>query len=221
MPYTPTTWTDETPATTPIKYKITDDTAGVLADSAKIEVVTSVTAGTPLDATRLNKLEQGVVDATDTADTALAEAQQLAADHVIHGARVYHNTAQTIATGVTTALAFNAERYDTGGVHSTVTDTSRLTAPAAGVYVITGHVTWAANATGNRTLYLMVNGTTNIAIQRGVSPEAAAWSQSIATLFELQAGDYVELVVRHTADVSLAVASVANSSPEFAMQRIG
>jgi hypothetical protein len=43
MPYTKTTWTDEIPASTPVKYKVTDDVLGIVASSAKIEVVTSVT----------------------------------------------------------------------------------------------------------------------------------------------------------------------------------
>ena len=54
--YEPTVWVNETPQTTPIKYKITDDSAGVVAASAKIELVTPVTPGTPVDATRLNKI---------------------------------------------------------------------------------------------------------------------------------------------------------------------
>lgn len=64
--YDPTVWENETPQTTPIKYKITDDTEGVLANSAKIELVTPVTPGTPLDATRMNKIEQGIEAVTDS-----------------------------------------------------------------------------------------------------------------------------------------------------------
>jgi hypothetical protein len=63
--YSPTTWADEVPASTPVKYKITDDIGGVLADSAKIELVTSVTPGTPLNAANLNHIEQGIEDAQD------------------------------------------------------------------------------------------------------------------------------------------------------------
>lgn len=61
MPYTPTNWTNEVPQSSPVKYKITDDSAGVVAASAKIELVTPVTPGTPVDATRMNKIEQGIV----------------------------------------------------------------------------------------------------------------------------------------------------------------
>ena len=64
--YEPTVWVNETPQTTPVKFKITDDTEGVLANSAKIELVTPVTPGTPLDATRMNKIEQGIEAVTDS-----------------------------------------------------------------------------------------------------------------------------------------------------------
>ena len=74
MPYTPTTWQDETPASTPIKYKITDDSSGVLGNSAKIELVTSVTPGTPINATNLNKMENGIQTAQSTAETGVTNA---------------------------------------------------------------------------------------------------------------------------------------------------
>lgn len=60
MTYTPQTWENEVPATTPVKYTIIDDTAGVIAASASIELVTEVTPGTPLDAARMNHIEQGI-----------------------------------------------------------------------------------------------------------------------------------------------------------------
>ena len=70
MPYTPTVWTDEVPASTPVKYKITDDSDGIIANSAKIELVTSVTAGTALNAANFNKLEAAVEDAVTIAESA-------------------------------------------------------------------------------------------------------------------------------------------------------
>lgn len=72
--YTPTTWVDEIPASSPVKYKITDDTGGVIANSAKIETVTEITAGTAVNAANLNKLESGVAAAQTAADTAVVAA---------------------------------------------------------------------------------------------------------------------------------------------------
>lgn len=65
MSYTPTTWANEAPSETPVKYQIVDDVSGEIAGSATIDLVTSVTAGTPLNSTNLNKIEQGITDAHD------------------------------------------------------------------------------------------------------------------------------------------------------------
>lgn len=80
MPYTKTVWSDEVPVTTPVKYQITDDTAGEIAASAEIALVTSVTPGTPLNASNLNKLETGVETAQAAAEAAQADADAAQAD---------------------------------------------------------------------------------------------------------------------------------------------
>ena len=72
MPYTKTIWADEVPASTPIKYKVTDDSLGVVASSAKLELVTGVTAGTPLTALNMNKIETGIETAQAGVDAMLA-----------------------------------------------------------------------------------------------------------------------------------------------------
>lgn len=67
MPYTKTNWTDEVPASTPVKYKISQVSDGDIATDATIELVTSVTPGTPVNASNLNKQEQAISDAYDFA----------------------------------------------------------------------------------------------------------------------------------------------------------
>jgi hypothetical protein len=62
--YTPTTWTNDTPHASPVKYQIIDDSNGHLGDSATIAPVTTIDAGTPVDATHLNKMETGIQVAT-------------------------------------------------------------------------------------------------------------------------------------------------------------
>lgn len=74
MPYSKTTWTDEVPASTPIKYAITGDVEGELSASATIEIVTSVTAGTAVNATNLNKIETGIETAQAAAEAAQSTA---------------------------------------------------------------------------------------------------------------------------------------------------
>ena len=58
MAYTPTTWTDEIPGETPVKYVIT----GANSDCT-IDLKTAPTVGTPVNATNLNHIEQGIATA--------------------------------------------------------------------------------------------------------------------------------------------------------------
>jgi hypothetical protein len=138
------------------------------------------------------------------------------------GARVYHNANQSIANNTLTALALNQERYDDAAFHDTVTNNSRLTIPAGmgGKYSITGHVDWAANADANeRSVAIRLNGTIYIAFQSVPSINSASVSTrlSVATIYELAATDYVELVVRQQSGGALNLLASVNFSPEFAI----
>src|SRR5262249_39512672 len=75
-------------------------------------------------------------------------------------ARVYNSAAISIANNTTTALTFDSERYDNGGLHSASANTDRLTVPITGLYAFGACIQWASNATGIRLFALTVNGTT-------------------------------------------------------------
>lgn len=60
MTYSKTIWTNEVPATTPVKYAIIGDVEGEISASATIAPVTSITPGTALNAANLNHIEDGV-----------------------------------------------------------------------------------------------------------------------------------------------------------------
>src|SRR4051794_16526480 len=56
---------------------------------------------------------------------------------VLPSCAVYNDAAQSIPDGALTALTFNTEHFDTDSIHSTSSNTSRLTCQTAGIYVIT------------------------------------------------------------------------------------
>lgn len=134
-------------------------------------------------------------------------------------ARVFNSATISITTsGTAQALTFNSERWDIGGTHSTASLTSRLTVPSGGdgVYAIGGSARFAANATGDRQLQILVNATTPIAIQAVPTSSASADTiLTIETLYRLVAGDYVELYARQTAGAALNITFAVNYSPEF------
>lgn len=137
------------------------------------------------------------------------------------GARVYNNANISIGNATNTILTFNSERWDTtAGIHSLVTNTSRLTCPIAGKYLIGGNVRWDANATGVRDLQILLNNTTYIGRVYMGATAAINYAQSIVTLYDLAAGDYVELRVYQNSGGALDVLYASAYSPEMWMQRI-
>ncbi len=138
----------------------------------------------------------------------------------IPAARVYNSTNIAIPHNTDTVLTFNSERYDTDSIHSTTSNTSRLVCKTPGVYSITGHVRWLANATGDRVLDIIYNGVKVIArIRRDAM--SASFSISIATQMALSVNDYVELRVNQRSGGDLNVLASAMFSPEFTMTWLG
>jgi hypothetical protein len=85
----------------------------------------------------------------------------------------YPISGQAMFFGTATRNAANAVNYSVGssgftyteiidplGWHSAVTNTDRITPNVAGVYRITGNTSFASNATDNRRVEILLNGTT-------------------------------------------------------------
>lgn len=132
-------------------------------------------------------------------------------------ARVYNNANISITTATTTALTFNSERYDLSTLHSTSTNTSRLTLPTAGAWFIGGSVAWAANATGVRQLAIRKNGTTILSSVLGPASSGGVngTQQAVSTEYSFAVNDYVELIVYQDSGGALNVVVVGDYSPEF------
>ncbi len=135
--------------------------------------------------------------------------------------RAYNNANLTIATSVATALPLNSERYDTDNMHNTAALTTRLTCNTAGLYVISGAVRFAANATGIREIGIMLNATTNLALQDSHTNSGAFdMIMTVTTEYELVVGDFLELTAFQNTGGNLNVVSTGNFSPEFMAARI-
>ncbi len=139
----------------------------------------------------------------------------------LDGARVYNSANEAITTATFTALTFDSERYDNGGLHSTVSNTSRLTAQKAGAYSLWGNVYFDANATGLRQVRIKLNAVTWIAVESGLPQTDGTALLTVSTLHRLSVGDYVELVVYQSSGGNLNVVASGDFSPEFAMQWLG
>jgi hypothetical protein len=137
------------------------------------------------------------------------------------GARVRRSTDQTITTSTRTAISFDVETADTGGMW-VVGSPTRLTAPADDWYAISGGVRWAISATaGIRQAEIRLDGSTLIAIDAIHEGHATnAIYNDVATHYYMAAGQYVELTVFQNTGGNLAVANAASFTPIFSMVRL-
>lgn len=137
--------------------------------------------------------------------------------------RVYNSAALSVATATNTVLTMDSERYDVGSCHSTSSNTSRLTVPAGcgGIYHIGGVAMFAANATGVRAIWLMLNGATRIVQQAQPASSATDQSITVSCDYKLTAADYVELYVYQSSGGLLNINSSANYSPEMWFHWLG
>lgn len=121
------------------------------------------------------------------------------------------------SSGSYQALTFNSERVDVGAMHDTVTNTSRLTVPSGGggFYEIGGCIEFASNATGRRGIQILLNGATVIAQHETANIGAFDHAVTIATVYQLAAGDYVELLGKQASGGALNMLATSAYSPEF------
>ena len=175
----------------------------------------------PVSAT-LDKTTGGTIDETMT-DAIASNFYHLggASGHI--GARVYHTATQSLTTGVAAALVFNSERYDldpNAAIHDTSSNTSRLVCRTAGKYLIGASVRFATNATGLRALDILFNGATIIAVAAQAAFAGAQVDMTISTVYDLAAGQYVEVRGYQTSGGALNVEAAGDYTPEFWMAKV-
>lgn len=124
-------------------------------------------------------------------------------------AKVTHNANQSIATGTLTALSFNSEMIDTNSLHSTITNTSRITVfpGGAGLWHVGYSVRWATNGTGYRVATVLKNGSTSTYYAYSLLPGTSAGpiTQTGSDIIRLLDNDYVEVRVEQTSGGALNV----------------
>lgn len=124
--------------------------------------------------------------------------------------RLYRNAAVTaLVSGTAYAISWDTEDWDSDGMHSTSVNPSRITAPIAGLYVITAQVYWNAGSTGYRQVEAKLNsdGTyasgTQFGQERRTPNSSGATMASLTAEVPMDAGDRVELWVTHTQGANL------------------
>jgi hypothetical protein len=145
------------------------------------------------------------------------------------GCRVRNTGAQTIATsGTPQALAFDVEDWDwSTPMHDTLTNNDRLTCVAAGKHIAVANVSWEANATGRRDLYIEKfnsAGTTQGIYGYDRKANAGASDPTIQEAvaeIDLAAGDFVRAYALQTSGGDLDVLAAGKYSPAFSLRWTG
>lgn len=121
---------------------------------------------------------------------------------------ILESTAQSVSNSTATDLTSNEENSDIGGMHSTSSNTERVTVPAGegGLYRADSVVNYALDADGYRVLNFKKNGTTdfNVAIcpvNSGAVQTVLSGGRSLV----LVAGDYLTVNVFHNAGAALNI----------------
>lgn len=117
---------------------------------------------------------------------------------------IKETTAQSTTSGTPAALTSDEENFDNDAMHSTVTNTSRITINTAGRYLCLGVVSWAANSTGIRSAYFRTNGTTDYSGPQHASAGASNATTIITSrIIVCAAADYIELMANQTSGGAL------------------
>ena len=160
-------------------------------------------------------------------DTALNDDIRDAVNFLLNPPRVqvYDVTTATnipddsVASGTYYPISFGSETgplgFDSDGVHSIVSQKSRLTIVTPGTYLVSGLYTAAANATGYRWARWLVNSTNygphvRMPANSGVETTVAAPTLQIVCA----AGDWIELAARQSSGGTLATGI---ASPAYCM----
>lgn len=128
------------------------------------------------------------------------------------GCRAYKAAGQSIPTGTVTALTFDTERFDRGGIHSTATNPTRFTAPEAGEYLLFANIGWPVSSTGERFLAVRITTAIGAVVTTPAALRYAASSaseQTIAAPWQLAKGDFVEFVAFQSTGGSLTTEGIA------------
>ena len=123
--------------------------------------------------------------------------------------RAVRTANQSISNSTDTAIQFNdTDDLDTNTLHDTVTNNTRITIAAAGVYLVGGRVKWAASTGGTlRQAWIRRGGSTELA--KVTHPAAAGAGVlhefEVIELRSFSAGDYIELMVQQDSGGALNV----------------
>jgi hypothetical protein len=198
-----------------VKLTLTKAALMALVDDAITEAIGGIPAGAPTDAEYVVKTAHAGLSAEQAITGTPTGAKFLRDDYSWQApaggasgptAKATNSTAQAIANNTVTAVTFNSEEFDPDNIHSTSSNTERLTPGVAGYYLVVGVGRFVtANATGRRAFFLYKNGTGGTFLSGAdmLGSASQVFYQSTVAVVELGASDYVVMGAFQNSGISL------------------
>jgi len=108
-------------------------------------------------------------------------------------ARVHRTTSESLTSGVAKVLTPNTMDWDNNQFWSASVNPSRLTCKSAGLYFIGGLIQFSSVSGGHRRGQLLLNGTTQLAVNRIWPGSAVASWVEVNTIYYFAQGDYITI----------------------------
>jgi hypothetical protein len=131
--------------------------------------------------------------------------------------RAYNSAAISIPTGADTLVTLNSERFDNAAMHSTSSNTSRLTVPTGGggKYLFGGVVDFGLNSIGGRGCHIKLNSATFIAkTVMQANADGGSSSSTVTSSYAMNAADYIDMFAYQGSGGNLNLTSTTAYSPE-------
>lgn len=146
----------------------------------------------------------------------------LAANNLTLAPRAYRSSNLTVANTTDTAVTWDGANNDGWGTWVAGSPT-RLTAPVTGRFMATAYVEFSGDADGFRQAWVRKGGTETLGYMKMLSAASGSpTNMTVATpAFDLDKGDYIELVVRHNAGNDLTLTRDGTLTPALSLIYLG
>ena len=105
------------------------------------------------------------------------------------------STAQTFARNAFTPITFDSEAFDTDSMHSTTSNTSRITINTAGVYSLNAHINSPVGGTATQVLIRFIKNGSQVGHYTNNGEVTNTDAQVNSLIWEAVVGDYFEASV--------------------------
>lgn len=127
----------------------------------------------------------------DATDADVMNMQKVYTSTVQHTCKCVRTTDLTTTSGAIDTVTWS-EEYDIGGMHSTVTNTDRVTIQKDGYYLAIAQLAFDSSGTGVRIVYIRVNGAERASVTLNARASGTHRHQAVYAA-PLEAGDYLQV----------------------------